>query len=271
MKEWIQRAGLGASCDQGHFTFFDWEPPDAENWEVVWLGHGSFLLRWGEVRVLVDPVFKKWMGLARRRTPLPDMTRLKEATFALVTHGHMDHLDEGSLRATGVETVLLPERTETFLSKEYRKRCRTVRLGETLEVSGLRITVVPAKHGGWRYPWQKGYFACGYVIENGRRTIYVSGDTAYGTHFGEIGKRWRIDIALLPIGAYAPQWFLRSRHLNPEEAAQAAKELGAGFVVPFHFGTYRLSLEPFAEPMQRWERVAKELEIRWGLSCGLDD
>jgi L-ascorbate metabolism protein UlaG (beta-lactamase superfamily) len=101
----------------------------------------------------------------------------------------------------------------------------------------------------------------GYIIEIGGRTIYHCGDTAYFDGFKEIGERFAIDIALLPIGAYDPP-SMREVHMNPEEALKAFVQLGAKTMVPMHYGTFRLSFEPPEEPPVRLLAAADYLGIR---------
>lgn len=252
----------------GRLEFLDIGANGDGELSIVWLGHASFLIRWYGLTIVVDPVFRKWLGLTPRMLPIPRLERLGKVDAAFVTHGHMDHLDNFGLRSVDPRVVFLPKKTAGFLDVSLRGRSRGLEMGEVFEIGPLTVTVVTARHGGWRYPWQRGYFACGYVVSDGEETVYVSGDTAYGEHFLEIGARWKIDMALLPIGAYAPQWFLQKRHLNPEEACRAAEDLGAKVVIPFHFGTYRLSLEALDEPMRRFIAAAESSGIVWRMPLG---
>jgi L-ascorbate metabolism protein UlaG (beta-lactamase superfamily) len=96
----------------------------------------------------------------------------------------------------------------------------------------------------------------GFVIESAGKTIFHCGDTAYFEGFREIGKRHKIDIALLPIGAYDPPSG-REVHMNPEEAVQAFLDLGAQWMVPMHYGSFRLSFEPLHEPLERLHACAR--------------
>jgi L-ascorbate metabolism protein UlaG (beta-lactamase superfamily) len=177
----------------------------------------------------------------------------------------MDHMDNATLEHLAPTKLYLPAGSERFLSKVARERHEIVpvRIGKAFQVGKLNLTPVPARHGGWRYPWQRGLFACGYVIQNGEEALYIAGDTAMGEHFEAIRTEYSPRYAVLPIGAYSPGWFLRSRHLNPEEAAEAVAALGAEFVIPYHFGTFRLSLEPVDEPLRRWASVARAQEQKW--------
>lgn len=103
--------------------------------------------------------------------------------------------------------------------------------------------------------------------------VYHAGDSAYGPFFAEIGSRFPgIDVAMLPIGAYAPRWFMRNMHMDPEEAVQACQDLGARVMVPMHWGTFWLSREPVLEPIQRtraaWARTGRDRTDLWDFAVG---
>ncbi len=266
---WELASGLSVAREEKRLHAVSLQESSSGDLQIVWLGHACFLLRWRGVSLLIDPVFRKWIGVFPRLLPLPRIEEIGFLDAVLVSHGHMDHLDEGSIRSVDPRRIVIPRKTAGFLGRDLRDRCEGVALDQGIELGPLRITVVRAAHGGWRYPWQRGYFACGFVISDGERTVYAAGDTAFGEHFGEIGCRWEVDTALLPIGAYSPQWFLQKRHLNPEEACRAAKDLRAREVMPFHFGTYRLSLEPQDEPLRRFAVAAREANLDWRVPLGL--
>jgi L-ascorbate metabolism protein UlaG (beta-lactamase superfamily) len=103
--------------------------------------------------------------------------------------------------------------------------------------------------------------------------VYHAGDSAYGPFFAEIGSRYPgIDVAMLPVGAYAPRWFMQNMHMDPEEAVQAAFDVGARVVVPMHWGTFRLSREPALEPIERtwvaWAAAGRDRADLWDLAVG---
>ncbi|MBC2607117.1 MBL fold metallo-hydrolase [Pelagicoccus albus] len=264
-KNWKVVSGVEDMERLGHASPITWDDIEPEIPWIAWLGHACFLIRWRGLSIVVDPVFKKWLGLMPRRLPIPDLSKLEGLDAALISHGHMDHLDSGTLRRLAPEKIFIPRKTIGFLSRDLKKCSRGLAMGDQFSIGGLTVDVVAAKHGGWRYPWQRGYVACGFVLSDGTRAVYVTGDSAYGPHFREVGLSRNIDVALLPIGAYSPQWFLQKRHMNPEEACQAACDLGAKEVIPFHFGTYRLSLETVREPADRFIEAAKGQPWRWRL------
>lgn len=264
-----------------------WEviPEDQKAWELAcreefsalvdgpfiqWLGHGSVRIDWAGSRLLVDPNRSRCVKVAPRWFDKPCLGPGEEVDAVLITHAHMDHLDDGTLRNVKATRLLVPEKTEDFVSRSTRERhlLERIQIGQSIAVGDLSIVPVKARHGGWRYPWQKGYFSCGYIIRNGEDSLYVAGDTAWGDHFDEIGRvhypRW----AILPIGAYSPRFFLKERHLNPEEALEAADRLGGEYVVPCHFGTFRLSVEPMSEPLLRFSGGAQARGRKWLLPVG---
>jgi L-ascorbate metabolism protein UlaG (beta-lactamase superfamily) len=127
-------------------------------------------------------------------------------------------------------------------------------------VQGLRVTMTPCKHWGARMfrDTHRGYG--GYCVADGSTTIYHSGDTAYFDGFKEVGRRLRPDVALLPIGAYFPDNY-RAVHTSPEEAVRGFVETGAEWMVPMHYGTFRLGREPMEEPVERLRLEAMRLGI----------
>lgn len=251
-----------------------WQEQSADTYAVLdnrpqlsWLGHATMQLEWGGVRLVSDPVSSDKVKVAPRLFEKPVLGDASSFDGILLSHAHMDHMDNATLERLAPTRVYLPAGSERFLSAKVRRRHKIipVRIGEAFLVGRLEITPVPARHGGWRYPWQRGLFACGYIVRHAGKTLYVAGDTAMGTHFQTIARDYAPDYAVLPIGAYSPEWFLRCRHLNPEEAVEAAAALGAEFVIPYHFGTYRLSLEPVDAPLRRFAQVAPEQGVHWCL------
>jgi L-ascorbate metabolism protein UlaG (beta-lactamase superfamily) len=128
---------------------------------------------------------------------------------------------------------------------------------QSAQVGGVEITAVPAQHFSARTPWDRNRTLwCGYVVKTDGVTIYFAGDTGYAAHFAQIGARWpSIDVALLPIGAYEPRWFMIYAHMNPEEAVRAHVEVKARASVGMHFGTFQLTDEAIDEPLRALERA----------------
>jgi L-ascorbate metabolism protein UlaG (beta-lactamase superfamily) len=131
------------------------------------------------------------------------------------------------------------------------------------EVSGLQITFVPSQHWSRRGLTDINESLWGgYVIEAAGVRVYHSGDTAWFEGFEEIGRRvGPIDAAMLPIGAYAPRWFMQNQHMNPEDAVRAFRALGAREFVAMHWGTFKLTDEPLNEPPERLARVWRREEL----------
>jgi L-ascorbate metabolism protein UlaG (beta-lactamase superfamily) len=121
---------------------------------------------------------------------------------------------------------------------------------EAARMGGVEITATPANHWGARIIRDMHRGFGGYVLRSGKHSIYHSGDTAYFEGFHEIGNRLKPEVAMLPIGAYHPPSF-RAVHTSPEDAVQAFCDLKARWMVPMHYGTFKLSHEPMEEPVQR--------------------
>jgi L-ascorbate metabolism protein UlaG (beta-lactamase superfamily) len=175
-----------------------------------------------------------------------------------LSHAHYDHFDLPTLRAIGNETIyVVPENNGELLRSQ--RFAQVVELGwwDTFRVPGpeaLSITLVPAQHWSMRMPWDRNTRLWGgFVIRGPEGTSYHAGDTAFSEEvFTEIGRRFPgIDWAMLPIGAYDPQWFMKPQHMGPEEAGRAWELLGAKNLCAMHWGTFDLTDEPPAEPPAR--------------------
>lgn len=222
-------------------------------------------MEFGKHRFITDPLLTKRIARIGPKRKVPfrlDKEALASVEFAVVSHGQIDHLDKRSL-------CMLPPRSSVVVCPKLtgivHRSCGRNAIGigwwETAHIGGAGVTGVPAYHFSARPPfhWSNDYQ--GYVIEmddgGEKKTIYHAGDCGMSEYFEQIGKKFKIDIALLPIGAYDPPSF-RKHHLAPEDALDALEILGARTMVPIHWGTYNLSWEPFDEPPRRLLEFARK-------------
>ena len=270
LKTWVECSGWSKLSAEEKAWARDGEAAfDACNHgpDLSWLGHATMRIEWAGQCLITDPVSSKRVKVAPRLFEKPRVDDALPVDAILISHAHMDHLDPATLERLPPSRLLLPKGSERFLSDAVRARHTVVpvRMGVPMVLGDLEIIPVPARHGGWRYPWQRGLFACGYMIRHSGESLYLAGDTAQGAHFESIREAYHPRYAVLPIGAYAPECFLRSRHLNPDEALDAAQQLQAEYVIPYHFGTFRLSLEPVDEPLRRFAAAALVRSQKWFL------
>ncbi len=229
---------------------------------LTWIGHASFLIQTPKANLLVDPNWAKWLKVVKRiRHPGLEIRDLPAIDLVLVTHAHFDHLDRRTLRRVAEgQPIIVPFEVGSLVRGLGFQSIHELDYWKSFKRRGARITLTPCHHWGARFLHDSHRGFGGYVVELGGRTIYHCGDTAFFDGFKEIGKRFKIDIALLPIGAYDPPSG-REVHMNPEEALQAFLDLGAQRMVPMHYGSFRLSYEPPEEPLQRLLAAARKLGI----------
>ena len=241
---------------------------------ITFIGHSSFLLQVAGKNILVDPVFStRLVVLRRQRRPGVLIANLPAIDVVLLTHAHMDHLDKASLRsviratrrlrgyapATAPE-VVVPGGVEDLVATMGFTKVHGMNWWDSIKLQGLELTMTPCQHWGARMfrDTHRGYG--GYCISGGGRSVYHTGDTAYFAGFAEVGRRLRPEIALMPIGAYFPDTY-RAVHTNPEEAVRGFLDCGARWMVPMHYGTFRLGREPMDEPVQRLDAEIVRLGI----------
>ena len=237
---------------------------------LTFIGHASFFVQIGGQNVMLDPNFAHWLFVLKRlRKPGVQLRDLPAIDLVLVTHAHFDHLHRPSLRAIvhhalrrreKAPIIVVPHHVVDLVSDIGFSEVVELDWWENYRSRGLSITHVPSRHWGARVikDSHRGYG--GYVLRSGKHSVYHAGDTAYFAGFREIGRRLSPELALLPIGAYNPPSF-RNVHADPADATQAFLDLKARWMVPMHYGTFRLSHEPIEEPLQLLEKEARAAGI----------
>ena len=246
-------------------------PPTPKPDEVVitFIGHASFLIQAGPTNLLIDPVYYEraspvsFAGPRRARAPGVRFDDLPPISLVLLSHNHYDHCDLGTLRLLQQRyhpPVVTPLGNGRLLRSAGITQVEELDWWETSSTAPLPITVTQAQHFSARSPFDRNRALWGgFLIETGRKRILHAGDSGYGSHFHEIGARLGpIDLALLPIGAYEPRWFMKDIHMNPAEAVQAHLDLGARQSIAMHFGTFQLTPEGIEEPPRELAKALRE-------------
>ena len=248
------------------------KPVLAQNGELglTFIGHSSFFVQLGGKNFVIDPNFARWLFVLKRlRRPGLRIKDLPPIDAVLVTHAHFDHLHRPSLRAIARATrnkrrpaplIIVPGNVGDLVSDLGFRDIIEMNWWDTKKLDGVSISHTPARHWGARIirDMHRGYG--GYVLKARGESIYHAGDTAYFEGFREIGQRLKPELALLPIGAYHPASF-RNVHTSPEDAVRGFIDMGARWLVPMHYGTFRLSHEPMEEPLQRLASESKALGV----------
>lgn len=227
---------------------------------LTWVGHSTFAIQDGGEVFLTDPHWGPRALLPRRHQPpgVP-LAAVPGHGFAVLSHNHYDHLDAWTV-------ARLPPDLEWYvplgLAQALRRR-RHRAAGELPAVTELdwwqsvrrgrwTLTCLPAQHWSNRLGSPRNSTLwCSWLLDSGRRRYYFAGDSGYFAGFAEVGRRFApVDVALLPIGAYEPRWFMAYAHMNPAEAWRAFGDLGARWLVPMHWGTFDLTDEPIDLPPQ---------------------
>jgi L-ascorbate metabolism protein UlaG (beta-lactamase superfamily) len=219
---------------------------------VTWIGHASFLIQFHDLNVLIDPNFANWLFLLKRiKRAGIKIGHLPPIDLVLLTHAHFDHFHKPSLRRLPHPKIaVMPWGMGDLACGLGFERLIELEWWESFSRGNWKVTLTPCRHWGARLlrDDHRGYG--GFVLEHAGRRIYHAGDSAYFDGFKEIGARLHPEIALLPIGAYYPESF-RNVHMGPDEAVKVFRDLGAQWLVPMHYGTFKLSFEHIDEP-PRW-------------------
>ncbi len=228
---------------------------------VTFVGHATFLIQTAAGNILTDPIYSEragpWncLGPRRVRTPAIAFDLLPPISIVLLSHNHYDHCDLttlGRLAARFDPLVVTPIGNGRLTRATGIHRVEELDWWQSAQSSGLPITLTPAHHFSARGLFDRNRALWGgFMLTADRARIYFAGDTAYAPFFHEIRQRLGpVDLALLPIGAYEPRWFMQSVHMNPAEAVQAHLDLGATESIAMHFGTFQMTTEGIDEPVR---------------------
>jgi len=258
------------------WTIESWRPiapafakPTPATWSnaqvtLAWLGHATVLINFFGIKILTDPALFPRIGIRlpgftigpkRLTAPALKVDELPAIDLILLSHAHFDHFDLRTLFRFDENTSVITARATSDLLRRTRFREVTqLDWGEAKSVGTAsgEIDVIALRVNHWGARKQRDTYRGynGYLLErNGRRVIFT-GDTAMTDSFADLRRRGEIDLAIMPIGAYNP--WIRA-HCTPEQAIEMANAAGARFIMPVHHQTFRLSFEPFREPIERFE------------------
>jgi L-ascorbate metabolism protein UlaG (beta-lactamase superfamily) len=244
----------------------DWIKANRSENTLTWIGHASALLQIHGVNILTDPVFSEraspfpFIGPKRHVPPGLALTELPHVDVVLISHSHYDHLDAQSVEALnrqagGPPLFLVPLGIKAWLAKRGITHAQELDWSDHTRAAGLDFWFVPATHwsarsltdrnetlwGGWAVKTLPGATQA--------FSLYFAGDTGYSRDSRRIGAAFGcFDLALIPIGAYAPRWFMGPQHVDPQQAVQIFEDVHAKKAIGIHWGTFELADEPLDEP-----------------------
>lgn len=252
-------------------------PPDIEYLHaagfepsVTWIGHATVLMRMGGLNILTDPVFSQraspvqWAGPKRWQPPGLALDELPRIDLVLISHSHYDHLDLRSVRGLAAQSGGSPLFMVPLGIKEWFERNVPASHGQVrdfdwwdqLELSDetgrTMVHFVPAQHWSQRTLRDRNQTLWGgWVVEQPDFMFYFAGDMGYSQDTRDIGERFGgFDLAAIPVGAYEPRWFMKSQHINPEEAVQVHRDVRARRSIGVHWGTFHgITDEPLDQPI----------------------
>lgn len=264
---------------------------DADAISVTWVGHSTLLVQFAGLNILTDPIWSEHAspvpGVGPRRwvPAAVEFGSLPPVDLVLLSHNHYDHLDDPTVRRLaaahpGAQWVT-PLGLADFVRRRGAANVAELDWWEEMHVRGVHIACTPAQHFSARGLTDR--FAtlwAGFALRAGAHRLYFAGDSGYHPEFTEIGARYGpFDVALMPIGAYDPRWFMRVVHMDPEESVRAFRDLNAGraagqraIMVGIHWGTFKLTDEALDEPPIRaraaWLEAGEPAEDLWILPHG---
>lgn len=248
-------------------------PRSSDTLRVTFINHSTFLIQLKGINILTDPIWSKrasplpWVGPRRYRAPGLRLDDLPPIDLILLSHDHYDHMDLPTLRRLARD-----HRPTIYTGLNNRRTLKKAGIENVVELdwwqetaarTDMWITAVPAQHFSGRMPFGRDKTLwCGFVVQADRASMYFAGDTGSGPHIAEIANRFpALDLAILPIGAFQPEWFMREVHMTPQDAVDAHLALGARVSIASHFGTFPLADDGDDEPIHRLRDALRNAEL----------
>ena len=229
---------------------------------VTWIGHATLLVQMGGLNILTDPQFSEraspvaFAGPKRVVPPVPALDRLPRIDAVVISHDHYDHLDRDSVVALANQPGGPPRFFAGLGMKEWFADAGIDNVEEMdwwqdADLGGVRFTFVPVQHWSKRTLWDANRRLWGgWVVRHPSFSFFFAGDTGYSKDFADIRAKFGgFDLAAIPVGAYAPRWFMSIMHVDPGEAVRIHRDVAARQSVGIHWGTFDdLTDEPLHEP-----------------------
>ncbi|HEU5293263.1 MAG TPA: MBL fold metallo-hydrolase [Burkholderiaceae bacterium] len=251
---------------------------------VTWIGHATVLVQLAGLNVLTDPVFSarasplSFIGPQRAQKPGLLLSELPHVDLVVISHNHYDHLDDDSVRALaaqpgGPPLFVVPLGLKGWFAKRDIANVVELDWWQSHRVGELEVVLTPVQHwSGRSLADRMDTLWGGYALLAPQLHVFFAGDTGYSKDFADIRERFAarqgtalgggFDIALLPIGAYDPRWFMRDQHINPDEAVRIHRDLGAKSSLGIHWGTFELTDESLDEPPRQLARAREAQGVR---------
>ncbi len=244
---------------------------------ATWIGHATVLLQVGGLNILTDPIFSErasplsWVGPKRKAPAALALRDLPHIDVVIVSHNHYDHLDLPTLRALNAQAggpplFLMPLGVGDWLKRQGISHVGQLDWWQSTQVAGATLHFVPVQHWSARGLFDRFETLWGgWVIETGDercRQIFFTGDTGYSKDFADIHRRFgAMDLAMIPIGAYEPRWFMQHQHVDPAEAVQIHLDLQARRSLGIHWGAFELTDEPLDEPPYALRKALRQRSV----------
>lgn len=218
---------------------------------ITFVNHSTFLIQWNGLNLLTDPIWSErcspfsFVGPQRMRPPGIAFEDLPEIDIVLISHNHYDHLDVPTLERieeSWSPLFIVPLGVKAMLDQKGMKNSIELDWWQQT-ATGIHIKSMPAQHFSGRGMFDRDKTLwCGYLLEHEGKKLYFAGDTGYGDFFKEIGKKeGPMDVSIIPVGAYMPEWFMSPIHISPQEAIQVHQDVKSQQSIAMHFGTFPLA------------------------------
>ncbi len=249
--------------------------PTNDSIVITWVNHSTFLIQTSSLNILTDPIWAErcspvsFAGPKRVVEPGISFDNLPSIDIVLVSHNHYDHLDGPTLKLLSdkyTPLILVPLGDKRWLEKEGIKNIQEMDWYQTKVIADFKISFLPAQHWSARGMMDRNDSLWGsWGVEFNGMKIYHAGDTGLGPHFKDIREKWGSpDVAMIPVGAYEPRWFMKAMHMNPSDALEAFKILEAKSALGMHLETFQLTDEPREEPRIEFMKIRpQELEKKF--------
>lgn len=228
---------------------------------LTWVGHSTALLQLNGLNIIMDPVFSDRVSPVsffgpKRVVPLPfEVSALPAMDIVLISHSHYDHLDYFSVKSideqnAGKTLFLVPLGVASWFREHGIENVKEFDWWDEVKIGEMIFTFTPAQHWTQRTPWDyKKSLWGGWSVKSEKFHFLYTGDTGYSLDFKDIrSKLGKVHVAMIPIGAYEPRWFMGKQHVDPDGAVRIHQDLEADFSIGVHWGTFTLADEPMAEP-----------------------